>query len=166
MRRTVAGRQGDLQEPLPDCGESPPGRYGPVGCGKGPKTPVPKALSHLDPAPERVLRIGWVTTLSEEGGMQVAFYDWTTYWTGALEKGQGSLPSCVLQLLEAARDDDYEDFAAQARSIPYLELTVAQIIFERIEELHREEPGLDRPAEAIAELVDMLVSEEANRNAA
>ena len=133
---------------------------------EGPKTPVPKALSPLDPAPERVLQIGWVTTLSEEGGMQVAFYDWTTYWTGALEKGQGSLPSCVLQLLEAARDDDYEDFAAQARSIPYLELTVAQIIFERIEELHREEPGLDRPAEAIAELVDMLVSEEANRNAA
>lgn len=106
------------------------------------------------------------TTLSEEGGMQVAFYDWTTYWTGALEKGQGSLPSCVLHLLEAARDDDYEDFAAQARSIPYLELTVAQVIFERIEELHREEPGLDRPAEAIGELVDLLISEEANRNAA
>lgn len=106
------------------------------------------------------------TTLSEEGGMQVAFYDWTTYWDGALEKGQGSLPRCVLHLLEAARDDDYEDFAAQARSIPYLELTVAQVIFERIEELHREEPGLDRPAEAIGELVDLLVSEEANRNAA
>ncbi len=102
----------------------------------------------------------------EEGGMQVAFYDWTTYWTGALEKGQGSLPRCVLDLLEAARDDDYEDFEAQARSIPYLELTVAQIIFERIEELHREEPGLDRPAEAIAELVDVLISEEARRNAA
>ena len=98
--------------------------------------------------------------------MQVAFYDWTTYWTGALEKGQGSLPRCVLDLLEAARDDDYEDFEAQARSIPYLELTVAQIIFERIEELHREEPGLDRPAEAIAELVDVLISEEARRNAA
>ena len=90
--------------------------------------------------------------------MQVAFYDWTTYWTGALEKGQGSLPRCVLDLLEAARDDDYEDFEAQARSIPYLELTVAQIIFERIEELHR--------AEAIAELVDVLISEEARRNAA
>lgn len=105
-------------------------------------------------------------TLSEEGGMQVAFYDWTTYWTGALEKGQGSLPLCVLQLLEAARDDDYEDFEAQARSIPYLELTVAQMIFERIEELHREEPGLDQPARAIGELVDMLISEEARRNSA
>ena len=115
---------------------------------------------------ERDLRTDGSTTLSEEGGMQVAFYDWTTYWTGALEKGQGSLPSCVLRLLEAARDDDYDDFAAQAHSIPYLELTVAQIIFERIEELHREEPGLDRPAEAIGELVDMLVAEEANRNAA
>ncbi|MBT8477607.1 MAG: hypothetical protein KJO06_01725 [Gemmatimonadetes bacterium] len=112
------------------------------------------------------MRPAQLTTLSEEGDMQVAFYDWTTYWTGALEKGQGTLPPCVLYLLEAARDDDYEDFAAQARSIPYLELTVAQVIFERIEELHREEPGLDRPAEAIAELVDMLVSEEANRNAA
>jgi len=98
--------------------------------------------------------------------MQVAFYDWATYWTGALEKGQGSLPSCVLQLLEAARDDDIDDFEAQARAIPYLELTVAQMIFERIEELHREEPGLDRPAEAIARLVDVLISEEARRNAA
>jgi hypothetical protein len=98
--------------------------------------------------------------------MQVAFYDWETYWTGAVEKGQGSLPRCVLHLLEAARDDDYDDFAAQARSIPYLELTVAQVIFERIEELHREEPGLDEAAEAIAELVDMLISEEARRNSA
>ncbi len=98
--------------------------------------------------------------------MRVSFYDWTTYWTGALEKGQGSLPLCVLHLLEAARDDDYEDFAALARSMPYLELTVAQVIFERIEELHRDEPGLDQPAEAIAELVDLLVSEEARRNAA
>lgn len=98
--------------------------------------------------------------------MQVAFYDWTTYWTGALEKGEGSLPRCVLQLLEAARDDDFEDFAAQARSMPYLELTVAQVIFERIEELHREEPGLDYAAEAISDLVDVLVSEEARRNAA
>ncbi len=98
--------------------------------------------------------------------MQVSFYDWTTYWTGALEKGQGSLPLCVLHLLEAARDDDYEDFVAHARSMPYLELTVAQVIFERIEELHRDEPGLDQPAEAIAELVDLLVSEEARRNAA
>jgi hypothetical protein len=124
------------------------------------------ARSSIGHVTERVLRTSALTTLSEEGGMQVAFYDWTTYWTGALEKGQGSLPRCVLDLLEAARDDDYEDFAAQARSVPYLELTVAQIIFERIEELHREEPGLDRPAEAIAELVDMLVSEEANRNAA
>jgi len=105
-------------------------------------------------------------TLSEEGGMQVAFYDWTTYWTDAVEKGQGSLPRCVLHLLEAARDDDYDDFAAQARSIPYLELTVAQVIFERIEELHREEPGLDHAVEAIGELVDMLISEEARRNAA
>jgi len=166
MRGTVADRQGDLQEPLLDCGESWPERYAPVGRGKGANTPVPRALWPSDPVPERVLQIGGVTTLSEEGGMQVAFYDWTTYWTGALEKGQGSLPSCVLQLLEAARDDDYDDFAAQASSIPYLELTVAQIIFERIEELHREEPGLDRPAEAIGELVDMLVAEEANRNAA
>jgi hypothetical protein len=107
-----------------------------------------------------------VTTFSEEGDMQVAFYDWTTYWTGALEKGQGALPRCVLRLLEAARDDDYEDFAAQARSIPYLELTVAQVIFERIEELHREEPGLDRAAEAISDLVDTLVAEEARRNSA
>lgn len=98
--------------------------------------------------------------------MQVSFYDWNTYWTGALEKGQGSLPLCVLHLLEAARDDDYDDFLAQARSMPYLELTVAQVIFERIEELHRDEPGLDQPAEAIAELVDLLVSEEARRNAA
>jgi hypothetical protein len=98
--------------------------------------------------------------------MQVSFYDWNTYWTGALEKGQGSLPLCVLHLLEAARDDDYEDFVAEARSMPYLELTVAQVIFERIEELHRDEPGLDQPAEAIAELVDLLVSEEARRNAA
>jgi len=106
------------------------------------------------------------TTLGAEGDMQVAFYDWTTYWTGALEKGQGSLPSCVLHLLEAARDDDIDDFEAQARAIPYLELTVAQVIFERIEELHREEPGLDRPARAIARLVDVLISEEARRNAA
>jgi hypothetical protein len=98
--------------------------------------------------------------------MQVAFYDWTTYWTGALKKGQGSLPDCVLRLIEAARDDDYEDFAAEARGLPYLELTVAQIIFERIEELHREEPGLKHAAEAVSELVDMLVSEEARRNAA
>ncbi|MCK5447377.1 MAG: hypothetical protein KAJ43_04500 [Gemmatimonadetes bacterium] len=98
--------------------------------------------------------------------MQVAFYDWTTYWTGALEKGQGSLPHCVLRLIEAARDDDYEDFAAEARGLPYLELTVAQIIFERIEELHRDEPGLKHAAEAVSELVDVLVSEEARRNAA
>ena len=130
------------------------------------KTLIPQALSSIRPLAERVLRAGRQTTLSKEGGMQVAFYDWTTYWTGALEKGQGSLPSCVLHLLEAARDDDYEDFAAHARSIPYLELTVAQVIFERIEELHREEPGLGRPAEAIGELVDLLISEEANRNAA
>ena len=98
--------------------------------------------------------------------MQVAFYDWTTYWTGALRKGQGALPACVLRLLEAARDDDIECFAEQASDLPTLELAVAQVIFERIEELHRDEPGLERAASAIGELVDLLVSEEARRNAA
>lgn len=98
--------------------------------------------------------------------MQVAFYDWTTYWTGALKKGRGALPMCVLRLIEAARDDDAECFADEARDLPYLELAVAQMIFERIEELHREEPGLERAANAIGELVDLLVTEEARRNAA
>jgi len=98
--------------------------------------------------------------------MQVAFYDWTTYWAGALEKGRGALPLCVLRLIEAARDDDSEGFAEEASCLPYLELAVAQMIFERIEELHREEPGLERAAAAIGDLVELLVSEEARRNAA
>ena len=67
--------------------------------------------------------------------MQVAFYDWTTYWSGALRKGQGALPLCVLRLIEAARDDDADCFAEEARDLPSLELAVAQMIFERIEEL-------------------------------
>ena len=98
--------------------------------------------------------------------MQVSFYDWTTYWSGALEKGRGSLPSCVLRLIEAARDDDADLFADEATDLPYLELAVAHMFFERIEELHREYPGLTRAADAIGDYVELLVSEEARRNIA
>ncbi len=98
--------------------------------------------------------------------MQVGFYDWTTYWSGALEKGQDSLPPNVLRLIEAARDDDLADFTAEAHDLPYLELTVAQMVFARIEHLHRQEPGLERAANAVGDLLDILITEEATRNMA
>lgn len=98
--------------------------------------------------------------------MQVGFYDWTTYWSGALEKGQDSLPPSVLRLLAAARDDDMRVFAREAHDLPYLELAVAQILFERIEYLHRQEPGLETAADAVRSLLELLISEEASRNPA
>lgn len=98
--------------------------------------------------------------------MRPAVYDWTTYWNGALAKGQAVLPPSVLRLIEAARDDDPEVFEWEASALPQLELTVARMVFQRVEELHRRELGLERVADAIEELVDVLLCEEARRNAA
>ena len=96
--------------------------------------------------------------------MNPQIYSWTDYWEGALEKGQGSLPQCILRLMEAARDNDRHCFAVEARSLPHLELAVAYMVFQRVEALHRQERELVPVADAIAGLVAMLVSEEAQRN--
>ena len=96
--------------------------------------------------------------------MNPQVYSWTDYWDGALQKGQGSLPKCILRLMEAARDNDRHCFAVEARALPHLELAVAYMVFQRVEELHRMESKLVPVADAIASLVAMLVSEEAQRN--
>lgn len=96
--------------------------------------------------------------------MNPQVYSWTDYWDGALEKGQGALPACILLLMEAARDNDKHRFGVEARALPHLELAVAYMVFQRVEELHRQDQDLVPVADAIASLVAMLVSEEAQRN--
>jgi hypothetical protein len=98
--------------------------------------------------------------------MRPVIYDWTTYWNEALARGQNILPTSVLRLIEAARDDDPDSFAAEAGALPQLELQVAHMVFHRVEELHRKEHALGPVADAIAVLVQVLASEEAKRNAA